>query len=207
MLRHSLIPLAAASLLLIPEAPQQGGAGTDIFGRPMPEDAARSERMEPFLGCWKLVQIDDPILPQIGRTEDGYLLFTPGYMALEWHVKWDSAGDIGSEDDFASGIHTWSIDPLGNLTSNILIGAFLDQQMQLGYEQAGAPWKYQASIAGGMLTLRRPDGSRMMFMRNGVGATGPDIYGRTTESHDLFGRRIKSAEEDEDEEGRGGDGR
>ncbi|TDJ77137.1 MAG: hypothetical protein E2O39_02620 [Planctomycetota bacterium] len=211
MLRHALVPIAAAALLLGPPAAPQQGGGTDIFGRTRPVDEVRLARKEPFMGAWRLVQMVDHELPANGRSEEGFLLFSPGYMALQWHVMWDTVGGTGVEDDFASGIHSWDIDSLGNLTTNIMIGAFLDEEEILEYEQPGAGWTFQARITGGMLTLTRSDGSRMTFVRHlGLGpGAGRDIFGRTArddETVDIFGRKVKSGDEDTSDE-RDGDGR
>lgn len=211
MLRHALVPIAAAALLLGPHVASQEGGGTDIFGRTRPTDETRLERKEPFLGAWRLVQMVDEELPDNGRTEEGFLLFSPGFMALEWHVMWNTQGGTGVEDDFASGIHSWDLDSLGNLTSNVLIGAFLDEDEVLEYEQPGFAWTFLARISGGMLTLTRNDGSRMTFVRHGGSGRGPgsDIFGRNSsddETLDIFGRNVKTGDEDTDDE-RDGDRR
>lgn len=208
MLRHALVPLAAASLLIGSQATQQQGGSKDIFGRTLPPDEKRLDRKEAFLGGWRLVQMVDQELPEAGRSEEGYVVFTPEYMALEWHVMWDKPGGRSVDDDFSSGIHTWDIDSLGTLTSTIVIGAFLDDDRRLDYERPGNAWTFRARVTAGMLTLERTDGSRMTFARHDGGlGTGKDIFGRTIgggETLDLFGREVKPKPKDEDQETDGG---
>lgn len=191
----------------------EGAVARDLFGRPAPDQGSVYEELQ---GAWQLVAIDDPELPVDGRSLHGMLLVSGQFLAIEIHVAWDDAEGNAIEDAFQTGFHEFAMDRYGTIQMLSLIGSFLDEEEELDWEAPGTVREFRAVTDGAFLTLSRPDGSSLKFVRRRprVGQSR-DIFGRTSdgsaiEGRDMFGRTVAPqlppelppAGDDGDEDGR-----
>ncbi|MEM9378791.1 MAG: hypothetical protein AAGB93_02500 [Planctomycetota bacterium] len=201
----------------------------DIFGRP--KRPTRDSLVDRIKGGWRLKDMELKNSNSNGRVQDGFLHIGENFMSLEVHANWEGVESSRLEYD----LHVcytaeYTIDATGRMFTLSTIGSYLQEYTgTLQWERRGFAREYFVRENGGELVLEFDKGqSRMVFQpvrpsllarRDIFGrktivdpednSIGTDIFGRkaqdTTGARDIFGRIVPDPEE-EDEDGKAGDG-
>ena len=193
------LALALSSPVLVqtqePERAQPGER--DIFGRPMNAEPHHDLLMN-MQGAWRLVEIEDELLPLAGRSHYGYVTFADRFMAVELHMRWATQGGETLEDAFQSGIHEIEFIAPARMRTTTLIGAYLDEWEQLEWEIPGFNREFEVTTNGDRLELRRDVGSKLIFRRQSIGrGVFTDVFGvpqGTRDNVDIFGAPMPEPE-------------
>lgn len=120
-----------------------------------------------FLGVWQLTAARFSGMRLGGKGAAGYLLVTPGHMALEVHMLVDATSDRDNPNPtFQSGIFRWRFVTDTELQTTSLIGnTNITRDGQWRFQQPGGGGSRLAVVTESTLLLEQKEKSRLEFRR------------------------------------------
>jgi hypothetical protein len=207
--------LALSAFLLLGLSPAQ---------EPRPEHAPRPEltkaarvaakkMVRAMQGAWRLVDIqlvtqDTFGLDDLKLDHVGFCVVSGHYICLEFHFRLLGQPRMDVGRSFVTGIHRFEFDEEGRMETSTVIGTRANEGGEPEFEPPESQRRYDVTIEGDSMTLRREDGHTLMFQRLEDDASRLDFYGNPVpEKDDIYndgekdGQKDKKKKDEGDEDG------